>query len=283
MPDSTFFVLIVLVGIAVAAFAVYSGVAGRTRLAKMEEEYRRICAEHGFEPTDQPLGLSDSQLVTLGLLPRGDRAFSAVWGVQAPATLELAGSSVPVESSAFEWWWEERQTHTDANGNTQTTWHRRSSMVTLVRFRGWNLTRISCEPAGWFNRMGITGRRDFKTESAEFNRRYDIKVSDPQLAIRLFEPEMQLALLEGFAGSSFELDGELAAVRFTTPGSKWSGSTESTRRGAESLLGIFQTGGDRIRTNPAIVAALPVVHRQGLELLTSMPASWWRALQGGSG
>ncbi len=283
MPDFSSFIALVILGFAaITLFVVLAGTSGKSRLAAMEEDYRRICAEHGFEPTDQPLGMTDRDLVTLGLLPRGDRAFSAAWGVQAQSALELASLEVPAETAAFEWWWEEKQTHRNADGQVTTTWHRRSAMVALVRLPGWDMTRISCEPSGWFTRMGVTGRRDFRTESAEFNRRYQVKVSDPQLAIRLFEPEMQVALLEDFAGSSFEMDGELVAVRFATPGSRWFGSTESTRRGADSWLGIFQTGGDRIRTDPAIVAALPVVRRRGLDLLAAMPASWWRALKEGS-
>lgn len=281
-PDfSSFVAIAIFVGIVFFVAAVVINASGKQRLASMEEQYLRLCEEHGFEPTDQPLGLTDRSLASLGLLPEGDREFSSVWGVQTPSTIELDGKPVSVESAAFEWWWEERQTHRDPNGNTTTTWLRQSAMVALVRLPGWNMTRISCQPSGWFARMRISGRRDFRTESAEFNRRYQVQVSDPQLAIRLFEPDMQVALLERFAGSSFELDGELAAIRFATPGSKWRGSNEATR-GSETVFGIFRVGGDRVRTDPAIVAALPSVRRQGLDILAAMPASWWRAIRGGS-
>lgn len=283
LPDfSSFVAIAIFVGIAFAVVALLTTASGKQRLASMEAQYLQLCEEHGFEPTDQPLGLTDRSLASLGLLPEGDREFSSVWGVQTPSVVELDGKPVSAETAAFEWWWEERQTRRDANGNTTTTWLRHSAMVALVQLPGWNMTRISCEPSGWFARMGIAGRRDFRTESAEFNRRYQVKVSDPQLAIRLFEPDMQVALLERFAGSSFELDGELAAFRFPTPGSKWGGSAEATTRGSEAIFGIFKVGGDRVRTDPAIVAALPWVRRQGLDILSAMPASWWRAIRGGS-
>jgi hypothetical protein len=279
------FVLFLLVGAVVVAVGIGAAVLSQRRMQQMEHTYQQLCLDHGLAPTDRPLGLSDAWLAQFGLLPKGDRNCSAVWGVEGPGSITVDGQPLDVDCAAFEWWWEDRQTSRDANGHTRTTWVRKSVMACVVRLPApYLMPRISVEPSGFFARLGLGGR-GFEVESEEFNRRYDVRVERPDVAIRLFSADFQLRMLETFTGATFELAGDLAVVGFPTPGSSsWSFGSGGgpTRGGAGGLAGMLgMGGGDRIRADVRIVEALPGVRHRGLAMLHAMPDSWWRAVAGG--
>lgn len=268
--------LVVLVGLTVAVgIAVLSA---RQREA-MEARYRQACRDHGLTPTDTPLGTSDSWLGQLDLLPRGDRDHSAVWGMEGPAELALGGQTVTVDCAAFEWWWEDRRTHHGGRGHSRTTWERRAVLAALVRLPApYVMPRVRVEREGLLARFGIGGRGDLQVESEEFNKRYDVEVRDRHAAIRLFDADFQQQLLGRFEGTAFELAGDLALVVAATPGGGLTLATGARRGGAGGLVGMFTRSGDRIRTDPAIVAALPTMRHRALALLGAMPDGWWRGV-----
>ena len=89
-------------------------------------------AAHRMVPTDTPLGLSSADLVRFHMLPRGDRRYGVAWGMEGLTEIRLAGAPVTVVCAAFQWWWEDRQTQTDSQGNTRTTYSRRARLAALV-------------------------------------------------------------------------------------------------------------------------------------------------------
>ena len=266
-------VAIVVIGI----LAIRGSIKGRQRL---EATYAQVCRDHGLAPTDTPLGATDAWLTQFDLLPRGDRDCSAVWGMEGPVDLTLAGDRVPARCAAFEWWWEDKQTSRDANGHTKTTWKRRSVLAALVRLpESYLLPRVRLEDEGLFARLGLGGRGDFQVESEEFNKRYDVRVRDDQTAIRLFDPGFQQQMLDTFAGTAFELAGDLALVVVDGPAAGWTLTGLETRRGGPGgLAGLFSRQGDRIETDPSIVQALPGMRHRAVALLRAMPDGWWRAV-----
>ncbi len=245
---------------------------------RIEAAYDRVCRDHGLAPTDTPLGTSDAWLSQFELLPRGDRDHSAVWGMQGPVELTLGGTVVAAHCAAFEWWWEDRESSSNGQGQHQTTWRRRSVLVAMVRLPApYVMPRIRVETEGVFARLGIGGRSDFQVESEEFNRRYDVRVRDRHAAIRLFDPAFQSQMLGPFAGTTFELAGDLALVAMPTP-SRTPAMTGLRRGGPGGLAGLLSRSGDRLRTDPAIVRALPGVRHRATALLQAMPDGWWRGM-----
>lgn len=267
---------VVVVGALLVGMAV---LVARQRDA-VEAAYQQVCRDHGLRPTDTPLGTSDAWLVQFELLPRGDRDHSAVWGVEGPAPLDLAGVPVAAECAAFEWWWEDRQTSTDAKGNTRTTWKRRSCLAALVRLPApYVMPRVRVEEEGMLARFGVGGRGDLQVESEEFNRRYDVRTADRTAAIRLLDADFQHRMLTTFDGTAFELAGDLALVVVDAPLSTSFSVGGITRRGGPGgVWGLLSSQGDRIRAHPAIVQALPGVRHRAVALLQAMPDGWWRGL-----
>ena len=269
------FLLVVVLGI---ALVIGAAVLSQRQRDAVEATYRQVCVDHGLEPTDLPLGASDSWLSQFDLLPRGDRDHSAVWGMQGPVELTFGDDTVDRDlCAAFEWWWEDKQTSTDSKGHHQTRWVRRSCVAALVRLPApYVMPRIRVEGEGMFARLGIGGRGDFQVESEEFNKRYDVRVRDREAAIRLFDADFQQQLLGLFAGSTFELAGDLALVVADTPAGGF--AMTARRGGASGLAGLFGRSGDRIRTSPDIVQALPTMRQRAVALLRAMPDGWWRGL-----
>lgn len=263
----------------VVAVAIVGGlVLARRQRDRIEAAYQQVCRDHGLAPTDTPLGTSDDWLAQFELLPRGDRDHSAVWGVEGPVELQLAGSAVATTCAAFEWWWEDKHTRRSRKGGTRTTWRRRSVLVAVVRLPApYVMPRIRVEAEGLFARFGVGGRGDFQVESEAFNRRYDVRVRDRHAAIRLFDPEFQSQLLGRFEGTTFELAGDLALVAIPTP-SGGLATTSARRGGTGGLAQILTRSGDRLRTDPAIVQALPGVRHRAVALLQAMPDGWWRGM-----
>jgi hypothetical protein len=275
VPAVFLLVVVVAVGLAVGG-----AVLGARQREATESAYRQVCRDHGLQPTDTPLGTSDSWLAQFDLLPRGDRDHSAVWGVEGPVELTLEGATVTADCAAFEWWWEDRQTTRDSNGHTRTRWERRACLAALVRLPApWTMPRIRVEDEGMLARLGIGGRGDFQVESEEFNRRYDVRVrGDRHAAIRLFDADFQQQLLGLFAGTNFELAGDLALLVADTPSGGFRLVGTSRRSGHDGLGGLLSRSGDRIRTDPAIVQALPGMRHRAVALLRAMPDGWWRGL-----
>ena len=271
---------IVLGVLVVGAVVVGLAVLSARQRDRVEALYAQTCRDHGLEPTDVPLGSSDAWLSQFELLPRGDRDHSAVWGMQGPVDLELGGDRVAGECAAFEWWWEDRQTSSDGKGNRRVTWERRSCLAALVRVPApYVMPRIRVEDEGFLARFGVGGRGDFQVESEEFNRHYDVRVRDPQAAIRLFDAEFQQQMLGLFEGTNFELAGDLALVVTDAPVALSFAVGGGARRGGPSgLAALFSRAGDRISTNPDVVAALPAMRHRAAALLRAMPDGWWRGL-----
>lgn len=196
------------------------------------------------------------------LLPEGDRVHSAVWGLEEDTTLALGGSQVGVRVAAFEWWWEDRRTSTDSNGNTSTSWDRESIVAALVRLpEPADLPGILVQREGVFSRMGMCGRGDFQVESEEVNRCYDIRVTDKKRAIRLFDADFQAALLRDFADVTFEVGGSWALVVSGTPSARVFAG-ESRRGGTPGTAGWFTRDGDLVRHDEEIVAKGYAAHEQ---------------------
>lgn len=270
-------VLVVVLGVAAVVVGVV--VAQRRRQA-METAYRQVCRDQRLTPTDRPLGMSDAWLAQFGLLPRGDRDCSAVWGMQADTEVELDGSRVPVACAAFEWWWEDRQRDDDG----PDTYHRREVLVAAIRLpEPWLMPRVRVEREGLFARFGIGGRGDFQVESEEFNRRYDVRVRDREAAIRLFTPDFQHQLLDRFDGTTFELAGDVAMVAVgSRSGLSVSTSFGGGRRGGHGgLAGLLTRSGDRVGSDVRVIHDLAGLRHRALALLQAMPPTWWRAVDGG--
>lgn len=251
----------------------------RHRQQQLERTYRRVCRDQRLTPTDAPLGLSDTWLSQFELLPRGDRDCSAVWGMQAPAEVQLDGQAVPVPCAAFEWWWEDRSRDKDG----PDTHHRRQVLVAAVRLPApWVMPRTRVEREGVFARFGVGGRGDFQVESEEFNKRYDVRVRDREAAIRLFTPGFQEQMLTRFDGVAFELAGDVALVAVGASSGLTLGLGLGGRRGGMGgLASLFGRSGDRIGTDVQVIRDLAVLRHQALALLQAMPATWWRAVDGG--
>lgn len=271
---------IVLGVLVVGAFVVGMAVLTSRQRDKLEAAYQQLCLDHRLQPTDTPLGTSDAWLAQFERLPRGDRDCSAVWGIEGPAELTLDGQPVTVDCAAFEWWWEDEQSSTDSRGNRKVEWERRSCLAALVRLPDpYLMPRVRVDAEGLFARMGIGGRGDFQVESEEFNNRFDVRVRDPQAAIRLFDADFQHQMLERFEGVAFELAGDLALVATDAPvATRFVVGGQARRGGPGGLAGLFSRSGDRIHTNPAIVQALPTMRLRAMALVQAMPEGWWRGL-----
>ena len=267
-----------LLGLALLAVVGYA--VSRRRRRAMEATYRQVCRDQRLTATDRPLGLSDAWLAQFGLLPRGDRDCSAVWGMEADTEVELDGRIVPVRCAAFEWWWEDRQRDDDG----PDTYHRREVLVAAVRLPDpWLMPRIRVEREGLFARFGIGGRGDFQVESEEFNRRYDVQARDRQAAIRLFTPDFQHQLLQRFDGTTFEVAGDVARVATSAGGALTlglSGFGGARRGGPGGRAGLVDRSGDRVGGDVQVVRDLAVLRHRALALLQAMPSTWWRTVDG---
>lgn len=257
-------VLPVLVVLLVGVAAVGGFVLAQRQRDRIEATYQQVCRDHGLTPTDVPLGTSDAWLAQFELLPRGDRDHSAVWGLEGPVELQLGGAAVAATCVAFEWWWEDRHTSRSRRGGQRTTWRRRSVLVAMLRLPApYVMPRVRVETEGVFARLGVGGRGDFQVESEEFNRRYDVRANDRHAAIRLFDPAFQSQLLGRFEATTFELAGDLALVAIPAPSSGLA-MTNARRGGSGGWTQMFRRSGDRLRTDPAIVQALPGVRHRAV-------------------
>lgn len=55
------------------------------------------------------------------------------------------------------------------------------------------------------------------------------------------------------------------------------------RRGdAPGIAGLLSRSGDRLRTDPAILQALPGMRHRAIALLQAMPDGWWRGTTHGT-
>lgn len=264
--------LVPLAFVGVLVLAVGGWLWSRHRRDQMERLYAQVCRDQRLTPTDRPLGLSDQWLGQFGLLPRGDRHCSAVWGMEGEVDLTLGDQRVRAPCAAFEWWWENRSRDEDG----PDTYHRRAAVVAALRLpEPWLMPRVRVEREGLLARFGIGGRGDFQVESEEFNRRYDVQARDREAAIRLFTPAFQEELLTRFDGATFELSGDVAML--VTSSDTNGGFTVTGGFGSARRIGTR----DRVGTDLQVIRELPVARHQAVALLQSMPATWWRAVDGG--
>jgi hypothetical protein len=239
------FILFVLVGAAIAAYQWWE-------YRKKREAYAILLASHGLQPTTRPCGLDAERLHRLRACPKGDRRYGVEYGATGPTTVTIAGREHELECAGFRWWWEVRQTQRDSNGHTRTTYSKRTVVVGAIRLPA-TVPMVSIAPERLLARLGIGGRGDFQVESAEFNRRFDIRThEDPRLVIRLFDAQFQRFLIEMFDGRSIEFRHDVLLV-----------AGEPQGRHADLY-------GD--------IGRLPAARRDAALIASRIPASFWRGL-----
>lgn len=241
---------VILLGVLLLAVAVFLLYRRHRRL--LTEAYARLLQRDGLLPTAAPCGRKRDDLTRLWACPKGDRRRGIELGVTGPAPLTLDDTPVTAECAAFVWWWEEEHRSTDSKGHTRTSYSRRSRVVGMLRVPYW-LPSVTIGPEGLLNRVGIGGRGDFQVESEEFNRRFEVRLRERELGVRLLDARFQQFLLELFDGRQIELDGDVIVVAGDPAG-----------RDAE-LYGDVQE--------------LPGARRDVQLVAARIPASFWRALR----
>jgi hypothetical protein len=212
---------------------------------RLREGLLRLATRDGLRPTATPCGLTYGELAGRFLAtPLGARRSGLRFAVEAPGTVELAGSSAQVHLAAFEWWYEVRVQH-----GKSTSYQRRTTTVALARLPVRVPGDVMLRPERLLGRAGLT-RGDQQLESEEFNRRFHVDGSDPQLTLRLLDAAMQHRLVTTLTGRTVHLVGDLLAV----------GGSPTHRDG--SL--------------PGVIGELPAVVQDLQALLRTVPAQLWR-------
>lgn len=267
-------IAVAMVGIAFLVFVVQARARDAT-----ERAYRDMLVANGLRETDSPMGLRDEQLRRFDLLPAGDRDSSAVWAAQGELEASVAGSVQAMAACAFEWWWEREHTSTDSNGNRQTSHQRRSTLACLCRLPGdlaGPYLRVSRE--GFLARMGIGRGGDFRVESDAFNKEFDVRVEQPESAIRLLDAGFQEAFLREHGGRYFELSDVWLLVVHDSAGP----GIGFHRGGATGIAGLFGQSGDRAVASTTTIEALPGLITSAKWLLELIPDGYWRGLRAGT-
>jgi hypothetical protein len=212
---------------------------------RLRDGLLRLVVRDGLRPTATPCGLTYGELTGRFLAtPRGDRRSGLRFAVEAPGTVELAGAPAEVHLAAFEWWYEVRVQH-----GKSTSYQRRTNTVALARLPARVPGYVALRPERLLGRVGVT-RGDQQLESEEFNRRFHVAGSDPQLTLRLLDAAMQHRLVTSLTGRTVHLAGDLIAI----------GGQPSHRDG--SL--------------PGVIGELPAVVQDLQALLRAVPAQLWR-------
>lgn len=239
-------VLVGVVLLGVVVFLLY-----RRHRRHLAEAHAHLLARDGLLPTDEPCGRTRDELLRLRALPRGDRRYGVEFGVTGAVELETADGPVPAECAAFVWWWEVEHRHHD-DGASSVSYSRNDRIIGMLRVP-YQLPSVSLAPEGLLTRWGMGGRGDVQVESEEFNRRFDVRAHEPELAIRLLDARFQTFLLELFPDRHVELDGDTIVLAGDPPGED------------PSLYGD--------------VSELPGARRDVQFFAARIPASFWRALQ----
>lgn len=245
MNGSLLFLLVVLA--AMVAFLLY-----RRHKQLLEAAHARLLARDGLMPTNLPCGRGRGELRNLRACPQGDRNYGVELGVTGPCEITVDGAPVTAECAAFVWWWEERRQHHNKGGANTTYYVKQDRVVGMLRVP-FHLPTVAIAPEGLLARWGIGGRGDFQVESEEFNRRFDVKTEERELAIRLLDAQFQRFLLELFAERHVEFNGDVIVVAGDPPGED------------------SELYGD--------VKELPGARRDAQLVASRVPASFWRALQ----
>jgi hypothetical protein len=212
---------------------------------RLRDGLLRLAVRDGLSPTATPGGVDSTRLAgRSAATPRGDRSCGLRFGVEAPGPVELAGRTVQVHLAAFEWWYEVRVRH----GKT-SSYQRRTNTVALARLPVRIPGHVAIRPERLLGRVGVT-RGDQQLESEEFNRRFHVEGSDPQLTLRLLDAAMQHRLLTTLDDRSLHLGGDLVVL----------GGQPDHRDG--SL--------------PGVIGELPAAVQDLRAVLRAVPAQLWR-------
>lgn len=226
----------------------------------MREGLQRLAERDGLRLTTRPGGLDAAQLAGhVAATPRGDRRRGVRHGVEGPAEVTLDGVATRIELACFEWWYEAR-VQTDKS----ISYQERTTTVALARLPLAVPGRLVVRPEGILGRVGLA-RSDQQLESEEFNRRFHVDGSDPQLTVGFLDAAMQHRLLSTAVGRTIHLEGDLLVL----------GGRPDHRDG--SL--------------PGVIGELPAVAQDLVGLVRAVPAQVWRAAraapddtgQGGTG
>ncbi|MDX1657843.1 MAG: hypothetical protein R3343_03395 [Nitriliruptorales bacterium] len=242
-------VLFLVLGAVVAAGVFFYN---HWRKQKLDEAWRTMLKRDGLTATYTPCGRSSVELILFRALPQGDRNYGVEHAATGPVEISLGEQRVTAECAAFVWWWEVRQQSTDAKGHTSTRYAKRTEVVGMLQVP-YQLPSVSIAPESLLAKLGIGGRGDFQVESERFNSRFDVRVSEPELGIRLLDPSFQRFLLEMFDGRQIELAFDSILVAGDPAGED------------ASLFGE--------------VKELPGARRDVQLVASRIPASFWRALR----
>lgn len=211
----------------------------------LRQGLHRLAAREGLRLTDRPCGLDRRQLADRSdATPAGDRRYGLRHAVEGPVDVALDGTTVRAQLGCFQWWWEVRS-QSDHGRSYQT----RACTVAAVRLPVAVPGTVRIEPEGVLGRVGLR-RADQQLESEEFNRRFHVRGSDPQLTVRFLDASMQHRLLTTATGRTVHLEGDVL------------------------LLGGAPAHRDP--SLPGIVGQFPAAAQDLLGLLRSVPAQVWR-------
>ncbi|MDX1621656.1 MAG: hypothetical protein R3320_11740, partial [Nitriliruptorales bacterium] len=239
-----FFVLVLLAGVGAFVYNLW-------RKQKLDESWRAMLERDGLRATYTPCGRTSVELILFRGLPDGDRNYGIEHAATGPVELTIDNEQIATECAAFVWWWEDRQQSTNSNGHTTTRYVKKTEIVGMIQVP-YHLPSISIAPEGLLSRLGIGGRGDFQVESERFNSRFDVRVSDRELAIRLLDPGFQRFMLEMFEGRHVEL-------------------------GFDTILVIGEPAGEDSSLFGEI-RELPGARRDAKLIASRVPPSFWRAL-----
>jgi len=211
----------------------------------MRAGLERLATRDHLRLTDRPCGLARGQLAgRFDATPAGDRRYGLRHAVEGEVDVALDGRTVRASLACFEWWWEVR-----TQGDHGPSYQTRTCTVAAVRLPVAVPGTIRLKPEGVLGRVGLR-RADQQLESEEFNRRFHVRGSDPQLTVRFLDAAMQHRLLTTTTGRTIHLERDLLLL----------GGTPAHRDG--SL--------------PGVIGQFPAAAQDLLGLLRAVPAQVWR-------
>lgn len=229
----------------VVAVAVTSWWVHRQRRRARWEALLRLADRDGMRPTSRPCGLDAATLAArYAATPRGVRRYGIRYALEGAREVDLGAVASQVEVGCFAWWYEERVDTGQGRHH-----RRRTTTVAVARLPVRVPGQVTVQPSNWLGRTGLA-RGDQQVESAEFNRRFRVDGSDPQLIVRFLDPGMQHRLVTDAVGRTLHLDGDVVVL----------GGSPSHRD--DSL--------------PGVIGELPAVAQDLIAVLRAAPAQLWR-------